>query len=200
MSSIVVDDLKKTFGDNDWVGITCLFCSYKRQNEQRSTDLLASLLKQLVQVREVLPDVVEILYKDHGKRKTRPSFEELSGVLLSVVKPYSRVLIVIDALDECKNSDKGRDRVLRMIFELQTEARISLFATSRFIPEILEEFEGSISLEIRARDDDVKRYVDGHMPTLFCVKRHPEMQEKIKREIIKAVGGMYVRSNPTRVH
>jgi hypothetical protein len=47
MSSIVVDDLRNTFGGNDRIGITYLFCSYKSQNEQASADLLASLLKQL---------------------------------------------------------------------------------------------------------------------------------------------------------
>jgi hypothetical protein len=47
MTPIVVDDLRNTFGGNDQIGIACLFCSYKSQNEQASADLLASLLKQL---------------------------------------------------------------------------------------------------------------------------------------------------------
>ena len=200
MSSIVVDDLRKTYGDNDRIGIACLFCSYKRQNEQGSADLLASLLKQLVQVHEVLPDVVEALHKEHSKRNTRPSFKDLSEVLHSVANGYSRVFIIIDALDECKNADGDRERLLHKIFKLQSQARISVFAASRFIPEIQKEFEGSISLEIRASDEDVKRYVDGHMPRLFCVKRNTEMQEKIKTEVVKAVGGMYVPFNLARVH
>src|SRR6266487_4310780 len=98
MSSIVVDDLWKTFDDNDRIGISCLFCSYKRQDEQGSADLLASLLKQLVQGRSVLPDVVEALHERHSRMKTRPLFDEPSNTLQSVVEGcYSRVFFVIDA-------------------------------------------------------------------------------------------------------
>lgn len=199
MSSIVVDDLRKTFDDNDRIGIACLFCNYRRLNEQSSTDLFASLLKQLVQEQPVLPNVVEVLYENHNKRKTRPSFDELSTALRSVVDSYSRVFFVIDALDECTNADRTRERLLHEIFRLQNQSRISLFATSRFIPEIENEFEGSISLEIRASDEDVRRYVDGHMPRQSCVKRNPDIQEKIKTEIVEAAGGMYVLSNPIQL-
>jgi Cdc6-like AAA superfamily ATPase len=192
MSSIVVDDLRKTFDDSDRIGISYLFCSYKRQNEQRSANLLASLLKQLVQERPELPNVVQDLYKEHSGNKPRPSFDELSNTFQSVVKDcYSRVFLVIDALDESTNASGVRD-LLREIFTLQNHIRISLFATSRFIPEIEREFDGSLRLEIRASDQDVQRYVEGHMPEQFCVQRNPDMQEKIKTEIIKAADGMYV--------
>jgi Cdc6-like AAA superfamily ATPase len=198
MSSIVVDDLRKTFDDNDRIGIACLFCSYKRQNEQSPADLFASLLKQLVQERPILPDFVEALYQSHSRRKTRPSFGELSAVLRSVVNSNSKVFFVIDALDECTNVERARERLLCEIFKLQKQTRISLFATSRFIPEIKKDFEGSISLEIRAHNEDVQRYLDGNMPRQFCISRNPDLQEKIKTEIAKAVDGMCVPSNPAR--
>lgn len=198
MSAIVVEDLQKTFGDNDRIGIACLFCSYKRQNEQSPADLFASLLKQLVQERPVLPDVVKALYESHSERETRPSFGELSAVLRSVVDSNSRVFFVIDALDECTNVGRARERLLREIFKLQKQTRISLFATSRFIPEIKRDFEGSISLEIRAHNEDVQRYLNENMPRQFCVSRNPDLQEKIKTEVAKAVDGMYVPSNPVR--
>ncbi len=63
--------------------------------------------------------------------------------------------------------------------------------TSRFIPEIVKNFEGSISLEIRASDEDVRRYLEGHMSRLpSFVLRGLDLQEEIKTEIIKAVDGM----------
>jgi Cdc6-like AAA superfamily ATPase len=200
MSSIVVDDLRKTFADNDRVGIACLFCSYKRHNEQGLADLLASLLKQLVQEQPVLHDDVKTLHENHSRKKTHPAFYEISDTLCSVVDSYSRVFFVIDALDECRNTDRAREYLLREVFKLQNETRISLFATSRFIPYIMEEFEGSRLLEIRASNEDVQRYVDGHMPRQFCVKRNPDMQKEIKTEIIKAAGGMYVTCSLVQVY
>ena len=50
-----------------------------------------------------------------------------------------------------------------------------------------------MSLEIRASEHDVRRYVDGHMSHLpSFVGRSLDLQEEIKAEIVKAVDGMYV--------
>ena len=104
---------------------------------------------------------------------------------------YSRTFIVIDALDECGISDGGRRKFLSEIFNLRAKTGVSLFATSRFIPDITEQFKGSLSLEIRANDGDVRKYLEGHMPQLqSCVMRKPDLQEEIKTEIVKAVDGM----------
>jgi hypothetical protein len=60
----------------------------------------------------------------------------------------------------------------------------------------VKEFKGSISLEIRARDKDVQRYLDAHISKLpLCVSSNRALQDIIQAEIIKAVDGMYV---PTR--
>jgi hypothetical protein len=103
-------------------------------------------------------------------------------------------------LDECQVSDEGRGRFLSEIFNLQPKTRASFLATLRLIPEITKEFEGSISIEIRASDYDVRRYLDGNISRLRpFILRNSTLQEEIKTEIIKAVDGMYVRSYPFRV-
>ena len=104
---------------------------------------------------------------------------------------YSRTFIIIDALDECGASGGGRGKFLSEIFKIQANTGASLFTTSRFIPDITEEFQGSPWLKIRARGEDVRKYMDGHMSELRpFVSRRPDLQEEIKTAIIKAVGGM----------
>jgi hypothetical protein len=133
------------------------------------------------------------LYDNHKSKCTRPSFDEISKVLYSIVDNYSRTFIVIDALDESQDSDGCRRKFLSEIFHLQAKTRVNLFATSRFIPEIMGKFEGSVSLEIRARDEDVQRYLDGRMSLLpSFVSHNIDLQEEIKTEIIKAVDGMHI--------
>jgi hypothetical protein len=106
---------------------------------------------------------------------------------------YSRAFIVVDALDECQVSDGCCSRFLLEIYNLQAKSRANIFATSRFIPEITERFEGSMSLEIRASNEDVRRYLNGHMSQLpGFIRRSQELQDEVKAEIVKAVGGMYV--------
>jgi hypothetical protein len=193
LTSIIVDDLSKRFQNNASIGIAYLYCNFRRQGEQRAEDLLASLLKQLSQEWSCLPDSVKALYDHHKDKRTRPSLEEILRVLQSVAAIYSTVFILVDALDECQVSDGCWARFLAEIFNLQAKSRANIFATSRFIPEITERFEGSMSLEIRASEHDVRRYVDGHMSHLpSFVGRSPDLQEEIKAEIIKAVDGMYV--------
>jgi hypothetical protein len=106
---------------------------------------------------------------------------------------YSRVFIAVDAIDECQVSDGCRTRFLSEIFSLQAKSRVNFFATSRFILEITEKFEGSTFLEIRATSEDVRRYLDGRMFRLLgFVVRSPELQEEIKTEILRSVQGMCV--------
>ena len=63
--------------------------------------------------------------------------------------------------------------------------------TSRHIPDIMQEFQHSLQLEIRASEEDVRRYLDGQMFRLAsCVKRNNDLQEAIKDSIVRAVDGM----------
>ena len=193
LTSIVVDDLFNRFHNDASVGIAYVYCNYRLQYEQRAEDLLINLLKQLSQERSSLPDSVKDLYDRHKAKRTRPLFEEISKALLSVATLYSRVFIVVDALDECQASDGCRSTFLRGIFNLQAKCGANLFATSRLIPEISEQFEGSTSLQIRASEEDVRRYLDGRMSQLpTFIGRNSYLQERIKTEIVGAVDGMYV--------
>jgi hypothetical protein len=143
-----------------------------------------------------MSEIMKDLYKRHKKKRTRPSIEEVSKVLYSVMADYSRTFIIIDALDECQVSNGSRMKLLSEILYLQTKIGVSLFATSRYIPEITKNLEGCLSLEIIASENDVQRYIDGHILQLpSFVLRSPDLQEEIKIEITKAVDGMYVVSH-----
>jgi hypothetical protein len=87
--------------------------------------------------------------------KLPPSLNNMLKILHAVVADYSRAFIVIDALDECQVSDGSRRKLLSEIFSLQSKTGLNVFATSRFIPEIMKGFEDCVSLEIRAGDDNV---------------------------------------------
>ena len=193
ITSIIVDHLCNRFQNDGSVGIAYLYCNFRRQQEQKPAGLFASLLKQLVQEQPSVPESIKGLYICHKDRRTRPSSDEILKVLSSVICDYSRTFIIIDALDECQVSDGVRRILLSKIFNLQAKTAVSLFATSRFIPEIEKEFKRGLSLEIRASDEDVRRYVDNHMLQLpSFVSNNLNLKEEIKTTIVNAVGGMYV--------
>jgi NACHT domain len=191
LTSIIIDDLITRFHDNPTIGIAFVYCNFRSQHEQKAEDLLTSLLKQLAQGKSSLPDGVRFIYNKYKDKPMRPSFEELSRTLHIVTTMYSRVFIIIDALDECQESNNCRLKFLSELFNLQAKSKVSLFATSRFIGGVTEKFEGCLSQEIRASDDDVRGYLDGHMsPRRAFLRENLNLQEDIKTEIVKATKGM----------
>jgi hypothetical protein len=193
LTSIVVEDLTTRFRNDKSVGIAYLYCNFRRQHEQNPEDLIASLLKQLLQKLSSVPDSVKIIYNQHKDKQTRPSVDEILKTLESVIATYSRVCIMVDALDECQLSSGCRPKFLSSVLGLQARTGASLFITSRPIPDIEKEFKSCLSLEILASDEDIRRYLNGHMSQLpMFILSKPKLQEEIKTEIVKAVEGMYV--------
>ncbi|XEU97295.1 hypothetical protein FSHL1_002581 [Fusarium sambucinum] len=193
LTSIIVDFLNSRFNKDSEIGIAYIYYNFRRHHEQKIGDLLASVLKQLTQCRKPLPESVKRLYDQHQAIRTRPSLDEILGLLQSVVAMHSRVFIIVDALDECLASDGCRMRFLSELFNLQAKHGINIFATSRFIPEIMEQFETSPSIEIRASPDDVGRYLEDHMGQLpSFVRQDRQLQKEITMGISKATDGMFL--------
>jgi hypothetical protein len=188
LTSIIIKEIQTRFWNDRDITVAYLYCNFNRQDEQKLDDLLASLLKQLAQSR---PQNVKSLYDQHKDKRTRPSVSEFSTALQSVAASYSRVFILVDALDECHND--CRTELLSVISDLQAKHGINLFATSRLIPEITEKFQQDLRLEIRASQQDVQRYVDGHISKLpSFVRRNSALQKEIGTKISEAIDGMYV--------
>lgn len=191
LTAAVIDHLTTRFTSEPTIGIAYIYCNFKRKNEQTIEDLLAILLSQLVRHSGSMPKAAQDLYSLHREKGTRPSLDEISKTLRSVVATYSRVFIIVDALDELQTSDICRRRFMSELFELQSRHRANIFATSRFIPEIIDQFRGGVELEILARSEDVNMYLAGHMDRLpQCVQRSQQLQEDIKAGISEAIDGM----------
>jgi Cdc6-like AAA superfamily ATPase len=188
--AIAVDHIWKAFqGDN--VGVAYIYCNYKRRETQTATDLLAAILKQLVQERPLYGEPVATLHKRHANRRTYPSLDEIRTALNSVLSNYSKAYIIIDALDECTDIDGTPSKLLTILRSLQATTNTSLMATSRFAVRIEQSFQGLPMLEIRASDADVTRFVAGHIHQLpKCVQRDVELQTEIQDGIVLAVNGM----------
>lgn len=195
-SAIIIDDLSRRFGHREDVGIAYLYCNFKQRDEQNIRDLLASLLKQLCQKIPTLPECVKEFYNRHKSSSIRPRPDQFSQALCSVASMYSRVFIVIDALDECDSKDDCRARLLEEMLKLRITARVNLFATSR-PTEIPECFEDGLLLEIRANEEDVRKYLRGNLFRLpKFVGQNVQLQLDIENVISARVQGMYVSTTP----
>ena len=185
-----MNHLQTIFAGNN-VAVLCIYCNFKEQSEQTVSNLVASLLKQLIEDSPEVHDNIKSLYERHKDQRARPTLGEFQQVLISEIKMISKVFIVVDALDECSEADGTRAKLLSV---LQSLGFTHLLATARPLSSILEDFQGIPKLEIHANDHDVQRYIEEripHEPWLDKhVKGHPLLQEEIIKKIIQNVKGM----------
>ncbi|KAI9768507.1 MAG: hypothetical protein M1839_004029 [Geoglossum umbratile] len=192
MAAITINYLLQTVQSNN-IGVAYLYCNYKAQADQNTTNLLAAILKQLVQAQPSMVEPVARLYNYHTSRRTRPSLEEIFSALQSVLASYSTVYLVVDALDECSDKEGTRSELLNKLYALQSKTDLHLMVTSRFIPEITNEFKSALTLEVRASEADVKQFIKGQMYRLpNCVQRDDALQVVVQEKLVKAVDGMFL--------
>lgn len=191
-AAIAIDSLLKSIG-NSTIGVAYVYCNYKDQKEQDVNSMLAAILKQLVQGRPSLAEPLKRLYSQHAQKGTRPSIDEIFTTLQSVISSLSTVYIVLDALDECRNDDGTRQQLLARVRDLQSRFDVRLLTTSRFLPDIVDVFKDSVRLEVRANDDDVRRFVAGQIYRLpNCIQCKLELQILVQDKIAESVDGMCV--------
>jgi Cdc6-like AAA superfamily ATPase len=195
LTSIVVDHLFSKFRTDLDVGIAYLYCNFRQQQQQRLEDLLSSILKQWLQKQTSVPQNIKKLYEMHKRITTRPSLDEILEALNSVASLYSRVIIIVDALDECDNSGGNRQKFLSLIRDLQRKTKANLFATSRINTEIAKSLDPSLSLDIRANEHDVKSYIDGQLLLLQSDIVDDDLRDSIRKDVVASVDGMY--ANPS---
>ncbi|KAH8707190.1 ankyrin repeat domain-containing protein [Phaeosphaeriaceae sp. PMI808] len=192
VAAIAIDHLLKSVQSSSH-GVAYVYCNYKAQEEQDTSRMLAAILKQLVQARLSLVEPVERLHEQHADKGTRPSPDEIFGALRDVFAHYSTVYIVVDALDECQDSDGTRRQFLAKLRDLQAGRDVRLMATSRFIPDIMDWFNKGLKLEVQASKEDVKRFVAGQICRLpKCIQRDPALQGVVQEKIVEAVDGMFL--------
>jgi Cdc6-like AAA superfamily ATPase len=190
IAAIAIDYLRTTPQYKE-AGIAFLYCNYKAHADQNTLNLLSALLKQLAQSRADVAAPVAQIYDKHSKQGSRPSIDEIFQALLSICSNYKKVHIVVDALDECDDSDGSRGLLIDKLYELQSRTGVQLLFTSRIISDITERLKSSLTIEVRASGEDVRRFLEGQIPRLpRCIQQDEGLKNVIKDKIIEAIDGM----------
>ncbi|KAL4914797.1 hypothetical protein BDW62DRAFT_189810 [Aspergillus aurantiobrunneus] len=178
------------FQDDDTVGISFLFYNFKLRHVKTGEEVIASILKQLLLNTAELPKAVEAMYHTNSRNNTRPTYGQLCSALDSTLAQFSKYFIILDALDE---SGDREGRILSTIMDMQNHHQIHLLATSRHIAEITAKFGNSLHLEIRAKGDDVEKYLQSCITRLpSFVRRSSDLQKEVISRTTNAVDGMFL--------
>ena len=153
--AIAVDNLQELFKGKD-VTVACIFCNYQERSTQKLEELVASILKQIIQDQSSALESIKTFCKEFRDKLRRPRLTNLIDALQSEIRRYSKVFFVIDALDKCPEDYQGQ-----LITELKSISNtVNLIVTLRPLHLIKQKFQGACDLDINAMDGDVQKYID----------------------------------------
>jgi hypothetical protein len=176
--------------NNKNLGVACIYLNHKEANDQTPSKLLAALWRQLVYGRDV-GSIAKNLYAQHQEKGTEPSLKEVFEVLSSSLAEFSKVFVVVDAIDEYP--DDQHCILLKHLSEL-IGPKVNLMLTSRPHVPADPALPNVETLEIRAMPEDVRKYVDAQIDLSPRLPKHmqkkPQLRENIHKTIIDTVDGM----------
>jgi hypothetical protein len=181
----MIDNLRERLKDDISVGIACIYCNYKEKDAQTLINLIAGLWAQLVRNSGSLSTEVRDLYLTHVRQNSSPTLDEVSKMLQGEIARYSKIFVVIDALDEYPEGD--RSTLLKKLRELRPT--INLMVTSRYLDAIANDFEGSPQLEISANVEDVRAYIVGRISSESRLSRFVSKDAALGEKIVNTVAG-----------
>jgi hypothetical protein len=108
-------------------------------------------------------------------------------ILMSALRTYAQVFIVLDALDEYSEASGTRETLIGFMQSLTNHLR--LLITSRDLPSIAYIFQDARRLDIRANDQDVRSYIRNRIVRSPCNKLK-DMEEMVVDAVANSVNGM----------
>ena len=108
------------------------------------------------------------------------------------MESFTRVYVIIDALDECTQVNRVRDELFEGVMTLPTSA--SIMVTSRYVPDIEILLESAVRLDTRAHDEDVYLHVVSRLKAeknwARRIRLDAELQSKIAYSVVERTHGM----------
>ncbi len=141
----------------------------------------------------VLEDIKQCYH--HCKRlRTLPTVKEIARLLRCQVENFDEVFIVIDALDECPEVDQTRKDFLAEVRGLLPKVRIMV--TSRQLLSIEGMIKDDIRLDIRAREQDVRKFIESQIEQqeglVDLLEGHDDVRTMITTKVLEKTNGMLV--------
>ena len=189
-SSLVVDKLSDQTGEQH-TAVTCFYFDFAARKEQTATSMLGSILKQVIDGTERVPE--DIWRALQGQKKAvsgrKPQLGDIVKIL-QLITSSQRTFMVIDALDESTAIQRFRlFDSLKEIIHKSPGARIFVTGRPHICPEIETRLTGrvtSVSLG-PARDDIIQflrvRLSEDETPDAMDSSLEAEILEKIPGSI-----------------
>lgn len=169
------------------MAVVYIYLIYDHRQEQTALDVLKCLLKQLVRQSESVPPMLE----SAESNDSHLSAADISNIFVSCSKHFSKVFVVVDALDEC---DQMQREILVPFLQHLIQVGLKVFYTAR--PDLQSMFTANrvTHLEISAKETDLKMYLTERLER--SDPKHEFDRNAIIMKIVSEAKGMYLSSQP----
>ncbi|KAH6866169.1 hypothetical protein BKA70DRAFT_1580080 [Coprinopsis sp. MPI-PUGE-AT-0042] len=172
-------------------GKTILASIVIRYLGQPSGTILESFIKQIVERHPDMVSLVETLYALHKRERTRPTQQDLVGLLSRFAALGKTLIFVLDALDELRAEDRP------VLLGLLTSLSAKLFITSRPLETLQRRYPQAQVFDITARPSDIDLHIKEFLrrsPDLVALLEDSDFEERIAEAVHRKSGGMFLHA------
>ncbi|CUS10697.1 unnamed protein product, partial [Tuber aestivum] len=195
----VIEDIQSLCGMSDDHALAYFYFTFSDSQKQNLTNMLLSLIGQLLRARSdpVLPDEIMKLYHNSKAIGTSPNIKDLQTVFSCIAKLSKKAFIILDALDEFPK--ETRENVLSWIGQLRANHNaesLSILVTSRPETDIVKSLEPvtafAISLQSEIIDADIRAYIQNSLDGKDGFKKFTkEIRCEIEDTLVSRAQGMF---------
>ena len=181
----MIDSLCDRAGKENIV-VAGIYCDFLSEQEQTTTNIMGSILKQLIGRWEIPYYLRNAFHKAEMELDSRgPPLVDLMEMLKTAIASLPRVFICLDALDECLPTHLPRllDS-LRVIVRDSPKTRVFLTGRPHVRENVQRYFPKAVVIPISPNTDHIRDYVE------MRLDRDPEpeaMSEDLRAGIMKVI-------------
>ena len=159
-----------------------IYFEYQDRHFHTPENILAIILRQLIQPRENVPTRICQLYETCEREKRFADYPELIEILeIFTDMVAGRTLICLDGLDQVRNSS-----VLKVVDDLISLRNTNVFVTSR----PLSFPKSRKTYKYKANIADIELFVRWKLDQSGRFESHQELQKDITRQLCESADGM----------
>ncbi|KAK3387293.1 hypothetical protein B0H63DRAFT_155372 [Podospora didyma] len=174
------------------------YFEHQNQSTQSPDQVFANLIRQiLANPTYISQDIANTFEKmKQSSQKIPLRTEDVLQLLLGSLRELGSVFIVMDALDECENSDH-LGKILAFIQKAREIENTRVLVTSRPYPLIKEAFDDSPNITIQADGSDIRGYVQHSLRNCELNDDIDDsLNDKINTAILNSANGIGTIARP----
>lgn len=193
LASVVIDKLEHELEYSKGEILAYVYCSYQ-EPDHISINLLANILRQIVQRQPTLPHRIRELYGTHLVKGTQLSLDEILTEMQALSQRFTNLYLVVDALDECYMDGGTRVTFLEAVQKITNN--VHLLVTSRTTVNVHACLPTAASIRVDAKDHDIRKYLQDRMGHESRLRRviadDRDLEDTIVSTILENAKGMFL--------